>query len=120
MADLNRAFLKMLDTYGRQKLKFSEEHFERRRNRGLDRAAIEQYLFEKKDELVDVVQAENRFGQIRYRAYYKYGRKKILLIVVDAEVGFFKVVTFIIMDKKQQLGAMRDASKYSKIARRLR
>ena len=62
----------------------------------------------------------NKNNYPRYKAYYQYSKKKVLVIVMDFDTsGFLTVVTYFIMDSKKQLEAIRNARKYAKIANRL-
>ena len=116
-----RAFLKLLSALPSGAVRFTDHFRIRKEARGVSEAVIEDLLFNRKQDLIHVEQKTSSRGLRRFKAYYSISKKKALLVVLDLETNnSLSVVTSMLMDKKAQLAAMRNARRYEKLANRLR
>jgi hypothetical protein len=106
-----RAFLDLLEKAPGSKLEFCDHFFDSSFDRGIGPAGIEQWVIFRQDDLILVTEGASSSGARRFRLHFQYGRKKLLLVVLDlGDDGRFKVVTFIISSKKRIVGRMRNES----------
>lgn len=104
------------------KIDFSLDHFAiRKEQRGLGEKYIEDLLLNRPNDLIYASEESNTWRRRRFRAVYRFSKRKSVMIVLDETVeGFLKVVTFIVEDANKQSQALRNADRYAKFARRLR
>ncbi|MBI2445499.1 hypothetical protein HYV43_03875 [Candidatus Micrarchaeota archaeon] len=78
-----KEFTEMLDQTDPSRLEFSSHYFEKDAQRNVGKGRVEEFLFNPEGRLLHVTQTTNTRGLARFKAYYRFSRKKILLIVLD-------------------------------------
>ncbi len=116
----SKAFLFLLERLPLPKIVFSDHFQVRKESRGIGEGVVEDFLLNRQKDLLYAIETTNRFGLLRYKAFYAYSKRKTLLMVLDVEKdGSLRIVTVLLIEKRLQLGAMRNADRYAKLAGRL-
>jgi len=115
-----RAFNNLLAQTPASKLVFTEHFRARKRSRGISEAMVEDFLYNRQKDLVYAEETTTERGLARYKLFYDASKRKTILIVLDVESGFLRIVTCLLMDKRLQQEAVRNAARYARLAGRLR
>ncbi len=120
MENKARIFLGIISKYSSANLAYSE-HFERAKDkRGRGEKTIEDFLFNRQKDLIFVEEGVSSRGLQRFKAFYTVSKHNVIEIIVDHKPNLITVVSFLLIDRKAQLEAVRNANKYAKVSRRLR
>jgi len=117
----SRAFLKFVSSLSPAELRFTEHFAHRSAVRGISETMIHDFVFNRSQDLLYVDEETSPKGLKRFKAVYSLGKKKAVFVVADVEAnGSLTIVTSIIVDKRLQLAAIKNARRYAKLADRLR
>jgi len=120
VVDAKRDFEEWLRKAEPRQLLFSSHYFEKDAQRNVGKGRVEEFLFGPQDRLIYVIETTSSKGHPRFKAYYRFSRKKILLIVLDRMPdGLIRIVTNVIMDTRLMRSAIENANRYARIAKRL-
>lgn len=118
--DAIREFTEMLEYTNPSRLVFSSHYFEKDAQRNVGKGRVEEFLFNPEGRLLHVTSTASTRGVPRFKAYYRFSRKKILLIVLDRMPdGLLRIVTNVVMDTRLMRSAIEYANRYARIAKRL-
>ena len=110
----------MLKQSDPSRLEFSSHYFEKDAQRNVGKGRVEEFLFNPQGRLLHVTQTASTQGLPRFKAYYRFSRKKVLLIVLDKKPdGLLRIVTNVVMDTRLMRSAIENANRYARIAKRL-
>ena len=118
--DAKHVFNDMLQNTEPSHLVFTEHYFEKDAQRNVGKGRVEEFLFNPENRLLHVTQTASTRGLPRFKAYYRFSRKKILLIVLDKMPdGLIRIVTNVFTDTRLMRSAIEHANRYARIAKRL-
>ncbi len=111
MSDKKQVFLNVISSFTSDSLVFTEHFNLRAKNRGISKKLVEDYLINTKTKLKYVQELISISGFVRYKCYYEFSGRRILLIISDLKDLKLIIVTSMFIDSRKFLEVIRNANK---------